>query len=259
MADGILLIERVETTTIETAGGIAANLCVAAGTAAGGAKIGTAALHFYGVTQEAVTATNDPCSVATKGVLECTAAGVIPRLTNSKPTAVYMAASGKVQTLPVAAATYYRVGYMHNSSAAAGADGDIVSIEINPGVEVVPSSAYVEFGQLSKGPLANVAAGATASAFIAKVPAGRAFTVTQVQVYNGAIGAAGGTVDLKVDGASVLAAPVALTTSTVTAITVIATPLVAAGSVITLAFVGGADTGTIAEPEMTVFFNDAAA
>jgi hypothetical protein len=258
MADGILLIERVETSTIETAGGIAANLCVTAGAAAGACKVGTAALHFYGVTTEAY-ALNDSASIATKGVLEIVAGGVIPRLTSSKPTPVYMAASGKVTALPVAAGTYYRVGYMHNSSAAAGADGDIVSIEINPGVEVVPSSAYTEFGQLSKGPLANVAAGATVSAFIAKVPAGRAFTLSQVQAYNGTIGAAGATVDVHVDGASVLAAPVALTSSTVTAITAFATPIVAAGSVITLVFVGGAATGTIAAPEMTVFFTDAAA
>jgi len=258
MADGILLIERVESATVETSAGIGANLCVAAGAAAGGCKVGTAATHFYGVTTEAYSL-GDVASIATKGVLEMVAGAAIPRLTSSRPTPVYMAASGKVTVLPEAAGTYYRVGFMHNSSAAAGTDGDIVSVELDPDIQVVPSSGYVEYGQLAKGPLATVSAGATSSVYIATVPTGRAWTLTGVQGYNGAVGAAGGTLDVKVDGTSILAAPVALTSSTVTSITSFDTALVPAGGVITLDWVGGASTGTIAAPEATVLFTDAAA
>ncbi len=259
MADGIQLTERVESALCETTNGIAAFLAVAAGATAGGIVIGTAAKGNVGVTTEAVTATNAPVNIQSRGIAKVRAAGVIPRLTSNSRTQVVAAASGLVQTLPGTPGTYYRVGWMHHTSAPAATSGDIVSVELDPGVVVVPTSGYVELAELAKGPLANVSAGATSTVFIAKVPTGRAFTLTQVQGYNGTIGAAGGTLDVLVDGVTVLSAPVALTSSTVTAISSFVTPLVAAGSVITLAWVGGAATGTIAAPEATVFYNDAAA
>jgi len=75
-----------------------------------------------GSTNSAV-ASGEPVSVATvnaEGTIEVTAAGAI---TNGA--AVYAAADGKVQALPVIAGTYYRIGVACEDAAA---DGDIIEV-----------------------------------------------------------------------------------------------------------------------------------
>lgn len=104
---------------------LAARRVVAAGTAQDQVTLGTAALAPVGVTVESATAPGQTVTVATEGVVAVVAAGAIARLTAGSPTRVYAAADGKVSatgTMPI--------GWMDTASAAAAADGDVVTIRL---------------------------------------------------------------------------------------------------------------------------------
>lgn len=140
MPDGNSLPTLTQAYIIKTSGGLAKNLAATWGAAQGECLIGAADRMFLGVAQETVTAANKGIALVTEGEAKFVATDAINRLTSSLPTVVVMADSGKVKALPASAGTYYRVGYMANDSADAGADGDLVTVHIDRGIEVVAGS-----------------------------------------------------------------------------------------------------------------------
>lgn len=79
----------------------------------------------FGVAQEDPAAAEDPLTVEILGLSKRSLLMVASEAITVGE-AVFTAASGKVQNLPVAAGTYYQVGY---AMTAAGADGDTVEVQ----------------------------------------------------------------------------------------------------------------------------------
>ena len=132
----------VETVVIDTTGGVAYGYCVKQAATAGHVAVGDATHAFAGVCRATQATTGGNVDIGTDGVLPMRAHEAIGRLTSGNPTAVYMAASGRVMLLPGTAGTYYRVGFVHVSSADAAAQDDILYVQIAPDIVVVPSSAF---------------------------------------------------------------------------------------------------------------------
>lgn len=107
---------------------------------------------------------------------------------------------------------------------------------------------------ISRGPLANIAAGTTVTRWLGTVPAGRVWVPLVLQVNNGTATLA--TADLQAAGSTVLAAPAGLTTDTVTQVTSFADASWAAGQPITVDLTTGADTGALNAAEILLILAD---
>jgi hypothetical protein len=135
--DGGVLVKQAEAFRIETSGGVARDRCVSPGAGQGGVVVGAGDQACAGVALETVSTAGRAVTVQTEGVAKVTAAGVIEQAGEGLRTPVVMAADGLVQAVPATAGTYHRVGYLHLNSAAAAAEGDRVTVELDCGLEVV--------------------------------------------------------------------------------------------------------------------------
>lgn len=243
MAGGKVRPEGMEACRIETAAGIEKYDAVKAGAAVDGVLLGDATHAFYGVCDKTQLTQNGVTTIQTDGVAQFRAHEAIGRLTGGNPTAVYMAAAGRVMLLPAAAGTYYRVGFMHISSPDAAAQDDLVTVTIDRATVVVPSAAFAGYSTIPFVLPADLADSAAYEAFLLLVPAGLVFTIARLDIWN--TNAVLATVDPEIDGTDILASPQALGDGVVTSITSFTDATVAAGEVLSLEFVTGASTGAL--------------
>lgn len=237
----------VETVVIDTTGGVAYGYCVKQAATAGHVAVGDATHAFAGVCRATQATTGGNVDIGTDGVLPMRAHEAIGRLTSGNPTAVYMAASGRVMLLPGTAGTYYRVGFVHVSSADAAAQDDILYVQIAPDIVVVPSSAFAGIDCIHFDLPADLADGASKEVFLFEVPTGLVFTINRFDIWNTDVGT-GATVDPEISGTDIMASPQALTDNAQTEILAAALTdaTVAAGENLSLEFATAATTGALA-------------
>ena len=127
---GVARHEEIRTSKITDAAGCAKHLCVGPGTNQSEIAKSGAAERILGVTIEAVSTQYRDQQYCCDGVVAMVAGAAINRLTDDFPTLLVTDASARVVALSAVAGTYWVVGEMDNSSAAAAAAGDIVHMLI---------------------------------------------------------------------------------------------------------------------------------
>lgn len=127
---GVARHEEIRTGYNTGASGTAKYLCVSAGTNQSEIVTSGAAERILGVTIEEMTTQNRDQQYCCDGVVAVLAGAAINRLTDGFNTMLVTDASGRVIALSAVAGTYWVVGEMDNSSAAAGAANDIVHMLI---------------------------------------------------------------------------------------------------------------------------------
>jgi len=134
---GVPRHEEIRVGQITTAGGCDKYLCVGPGTNQQQTVKSGANERILGVTIEDVSTVNRWQQYCCDGVVAVIAGAAINRLTDGFNTQLVTTTLGRVVALSDEAGTYWVVGEMDNSSAAAAAAGDIVHMLLYEEAEAV--------------------------------------------------------------------------------------------------------------------------
>lgn len=196
-------------------------------------------------------------------VLPVVTGAAVGRLTGGKPTPVVPTAGGKFIPLPSTPGTYEVFGDVDVSSPASTLDGDVVWVkvrrrQVSVGADETPGTDELLLS--SGGPGSDIGAGATSTKPAYICPTGIAATLVRLTLDAGT--AAGATVDLKVDGTSIVTdGPKAVVSGGLTIIEAdeLDSAAVAAGEQVDVVIVTAASTGDCDAPHWFLKLAEAAA